>query len=141
MGARLLEAYLDPSVYPLAPDNILVITPSPVSAYVMSGSDRFGAFTKGPLTWLWLEAYCGGTFARTLRETCWDAVIVSGAADTPVRVHITVEGAELVPADDLWGKDPTVLEVELLGQLDKRSAVLSIGIAGENLVKVASVMH
>ena len=141
LGTRLLERYLDPGAHPLSPENILVITPSPVSAYGMSGSDRFAAFTRSPLTGIWLEAYCGGSFARTLRETEWDAVIITGASDAPVRLHITREGVEFVPAEDLWGKDPTALEAELLPALDKRSAVLSIGVAGEKLVSIASVMH
>lgn len=141
LGLNLLERYLDPGAEPLSPDNIVVITPSPVSAYGMSGSDRFGAFTRSPLTGIWLEAYCGGSFARTFRETGWDALVVSGAADSPVRVHMTAEGAEILPAQDLWGKDPTTVEAEVLPRLDKRSAMLCIGIAGENLVAIAGVMH
>ena len=141
LGVRLLERYLAPAVDPLGPHNIVVLTPSPIAGYAMSGSDRFGAFCKSPLTGIWLEAYCGGTFARTLRETGWDAVVLAGAAPGPVRVHITTGGATVASADELWGKDTFETEAELLGQLDKRSAVLSIGVAGENLVKVASIMH
>jgi aldehyde:ferredoxin oxidoreductase len=141
LGIRLIEKYLEIDVDPLAPGNILAITPSPLVAYGMSGSDRFGAFTKSPLTGIWLEAYCGGTFARTLRETGWGAVVITGAAPAPVRVHVTAEGARLQPATDLWGKDTFAAEAELLAHLDKRSSVLCIGEAGENLVKIASVMH
>ena len=141
LGIRLLEKYLDPAVDPLSPDNVIAITPSLLSAYGMYGSNRFGAFSKSPLTGIWLEAYCGGTFARTLRETGWDALLVRGASDSPVRLHVTADGAEILPAEDLWGKDTRTTEDELLGRLDKRSAVLSIGVGGENLVKVASVMH
>lgn len=141
LGIRLLERYLNPAVDPLAPDNVLVITPSPVAAYSMSGSDRFGAFTKSPLTGIWLEAYCGGSFARTLRETGWDAVVIHGAADSPVRVHVDGEGIAILPAEELWGKDTFATEDILLSQLATRSAVLSIGVAGENLVAIASVMH
>ncbi|MBC7293780.1 MAG: aldehyde:ferredoxin oxidoreductase, partial [Thermoleophilia bacterium] len=141
LGIRILEKDLDPGVDPLSPDNILAITPSRIAAYGMSGSDRFGAFTKSPLTGIWLEAYCGGTFARTLCETGWDALVIKGASPSPVRVHVTADGAEILPADDLWGKDTFTVEETLLAQLDKRSAVLSIGVAGENLVRVASVMH
>ncbi|MCL5735884.1 MAG: hypothetical protein M1274_09915 [Actinobacteria bacterium] len=141
LGLRLLEKYLDLDVDPLAPENVLVITPSPVSAYGMSGSDRFGAFTKGPLTGIWLEAYCGGSFARTLRETGWDALTITGASEMPVRLHVGRDGAEILPAEDLWGRDTADVEGAILSRLDRRSAVLSIGVAGENLVRIASVMH
>jgi aldehyde:ferredoxin oxidoreductase len=141
LGIRLLEKYLDPGVDPLAPSNVLAFTPSLLVAYGMSGSDRFGAFTKSPLTGIWLEGYCGGSFARALRETGWGAVVITGAAETPVRLHVTQEGAQLLPAGDLWGRDPFAVEPELLSGLPRRSAVLCIGVAGENLVRLASVMH
>jgi aldehyde:ferredoxin oxidoreductase len=141
LGIRLLERYLDARVDPLASDNVVVLTPSLLAAHSMSGSNRFGAFTKSPLTGIWLEAYCGGTFARTLRETGWGAVVITGAASAPVHLHISAAGAQLLPAADLWGKDTFTVEAKLLARLDRRSSVLCIGVAGENLVKVASVMH
>jgi aldehyde:ferredoxin oxidoreductase len=141
LGIRLLEKYLDPAVDPLSPDNVIAVTPSLLSAYGMYGSNRFGAFSKSPLTGIWLECYCGGTLARTLRETGWDALVVRGAAEDPVHLHITADGAQILPAGDLWGKDTRATEDEVLAGLEKRSSALCIGVAGENLVKVASVMH
>ena len=141
LGIRLLETYLDPGTDPLAPANIFALTPSPLAAYSMSGSDRFAAFTKSPLTGIWLEGYCGGSFSRALRETGWDAVVVTGASEDPVTIHITALGAEILPAGELWGRDSFETEQAILDRLDKRSAVLCIGVAGENLVRVASVMH
>jgi aldehyde:ferredoxin oxidoreductase len=137
LGIQLLERYLDPQVAPLAPENILVFTPSSIAAFGMSGSNRFGAFTKSPLTGIWLESYCGGSFARVFGETGWGAVVISGAAQAPVHIHVITEGAEIRSAAGLWGQDTFVTEARLLADLDKRSAVLSIGVAGENLVKVA----
>jgi aldehyde:ferredoxin oxidoreductase len=141
LGVRLLEKHLDLEADPLSRANVIVITPSLLAAYNMHGSNRFGAFTRSPLTGIWLECYCGGTFARTLTETRWDGLIIKGAADAPVHVHVTAEGAEIRPASDLWGKDTLATEDEVLSRLDGRSAVLCIGVGGENLVKIASVMH
>ncbi len=141
LGVRLLERYLDPEVDPLAPENVVAITPSLLAGYAMSGSNRFGAFTRSPLTGIWLESYCGGTFARNFRETGWDALVLTGAAETPMHLHITAEGASLLHAHDLWGKDCFAVEAELLSRLERRSSVLCIGVAGERQVKVAAVMH
>jgi aldehyde:ferredoxin oxidoreductase len=119
----------------------VVLTPSRLVAYGISGSDRFGAFTKSPLTGIWLESYCGGSFARALCETGWGAVVITGSAPMPVHLHVDSEGAQVRPASDLWGRDTFAVEAELLSTLDKRSAALCIGVAGEKLVRVASVMH
>jgi aldehyde:ferredoxin oxidoreductase len=141
LGVRLLERYLDPKADPLAPENVVAITPSLLAGYAMSGSNRFGAFTRSPLTGIWLESYCGGTFARNFRETGWDALVLSGSAKNPTHLHITAEGPSLLPADELWGKDCFAAEDELLSHLGRRSSVLCIGLAGERQVRVASVMH
>lgn len=140
LAVELLERYLDPSVDPLAPGNVVVLTPSPLAAYGFSGSNRFGAFTKSPMTGAFLESYAGGTMARTLRETGWDAVVLRGAADTPRRVHIDEEGATVLPAADLWGKDVFETEDTLRGTLAKRSSTMIIGPAGETRSVVAGVM-
>ena len=141
LGVRLLETYLDTRVDPLAPENIVAILPSRMNAYGLSGSGRFGAFTKSPLTGIWLESYSGGSFAKAFTDTGWDAVVITGKAAEPVRLHVDAEGAHLLPATDLWGKDAFTAEDEILAALERRSAVLCIGVAGENLVRVASVMH
>lgn len=141
LGAQLLERYLDPAADPLAAGNVIVVTASPLAALGVPGSSRFAAFTRSPLTGIWLECYCGGSFGKVLTETRWDAVVVQGASTAPVRLHLTVDGAEILPATELWGREPADVEAELLAALGRRSAVLAIGVAGENLVRVASVMH
>lgn len=141
LGISLLEKYLDPAVDPLAPENVIALTASLMARYSMSGSNRFGAYSKSPLTGIWLESYCGGTFAGVFAGTGWDAVVIAGAADSPVRLHVDDKGVTFLPAEGLWGKDTFAVEEEILSRLDKRSAALTIGVAGEKLVKVASVMH
>ena len=117
----------------------MILTPSPLAAYGFSGSDRFGAFTKSPMTNAFLESYAGGTMARTMRETGWDAVVITGAGADPVRLHIDTTGATHIPAGDLWGLDVFATEEALAPVLAKRSSTMIIGPAGENLTMCASV--
>ncbi len=139
LAVHLLERYLDPEIDPLAPGNIIIFTPSPLAAYGFSGSNRFGAFTKSPLTGAFLESYAGGTMARTLRETGWEAVVVRGASSEPVRLHIDRDGAALLPAGDLWGREVFASEDCLRSLLGKRSSTMVIGPAGETKSAIASV--
>ncbi len=140
LAVELLERYLDPTIDPLAPGNVVVFTPSPLAAYGFSGSDRFGAFTKSPMTGAFLESYAGGTMARTLRETGWDAVVLRGASGAPVRVHIDDDGAEVLPAADLWGTDVFQTEDSLRASLARRSSTMIIGPAGETHSALAAVI-
>ena len=105
LGIVLMERFLDPGVDPLGPDNPIILTPSLLAGYAFSGSDRMGIYTKSPLTGAFLDTFSGGTCARTLRETGWEAVVITGAASTPVRLQLDREGATIEPAGDLWGRD------------------------------------
>jgi len=139
LALTLLERDLDPTADALSPDNLVVITPSRLAAYGFSGADRFGVFARSPLTGAILETYSGGTGGRTLSEVGWDAITLRGAADEPVRLHIDAQGASILPAGELWGKDVFTVTDTLDAQLPKRSVALVIGPAGENLVTIASV--
>lgn len=139
LGLAVLEHFLDPTVDPLSPANVVVITPSPLSAYGFSGSNRFGVFAKSPLTGAILESYSGGSLARTLRETGWDALVVTGAAATPVRLHMDEEGARILPATEHWGLDAFATDDALAAELPKRAGALVIGPAGERLSAIATV--
>lgn len=84
----------------------------------------------------------GGHFAPQLKRTGYDGIIVTGASDKPVYLWITEEGFEVRDASHLWGKDTYETEEMLKDEVgDKRAQVISIGPAGENLVKFACVMN
>src|SRR5660398_247698 len=127
LGVALLERHLDPRIDPLAPGNPVIFTSSPLAAYGFSGSNRLGAFTKSPLTGAFLESYSGGTMARTLCETEWDALVITGAAASPVRVDVDSAGAQIRAADNLWGQDVFTADDSIREDLERRSSTLVIG--------------
>jgi aldehyde:ferredoxin oxidoreductase len=74
------------------------------------------------------------------KRTGYDALIVRGRAENPVMIEITADGVAIKNASHLWGKG--VFETtEALGQDRNRRNVLCIGPAGENLVRIASIMN
>ncbi len=44
----------------------------------------------------------GGTWGAKLKYAGWDAIIVEGKADKPVRIHIDDDKVALLPADEYW---------------------------------------
>jgi aldehyde:ferredoxin oxidoreductase len=139
LALAVLERHLDPRADPLSPDNPVVLTPSPLSTYGFSGSNRFGAFAKSPLTGAILESYSGGTLARTLAETGWDAVVITGASATPVRLVVDNEGTQIHAAGELWGLDVFAADDLLSADLPRRAGSMVIGVAGERLSAISSV--
>ena len=102
------------------------------------GSSRFAVCAKSPLTGIWGESACGGTFGPELKKAGYDGIVITGRAEKPVVLSIVEGEAKLIDASGLWGKD--VYETtDLLKEADKGVKVLAIGPAGENLVRFAAI--
>jgi aldehyde:ferredoxin oxidoreductase len=143
LAAKLMFDRVSPDVDPLSPDNPLFIMSGPGSGTSLPGGARFSVCTKSPLTNIFAETSCGGDFAWELRSAGWDGIIVDGASDEPVYLVIEDGNVELKDASDLWGKSVHVL-TDLLKERHgdaKRGTSLSIGVAGENLVKFALIAN
>ena len=102
-------------------------------------SGRFTVATRSPLTGLWLDSHAGGHLAHTLRRAGFDGIVFTGKADVPAYLWIEEGRAELREAKELWGLgvDETVGRVR--DETDPKAHVASIGPAGENQVRFASI--
>lgn len=127
---------------PLSPENPLMIMNGPLSGTSLPGVSRLEICARSPLTGIWGEASMGGHFSPQLKRTGYDGIIVVGASEKPVYLYVTDEKVEIKDASHLWGKDNYETEDLLKEEVgDKRAQVISIGPAGENLVKYACVMN
>jgi aldehyde:ferredoxin oxidoreductase len=133
LGARYLYDELDPGVDPLGPANVLLFALGPVSG-LLPGETRYAAVTKSPLTGAFLDSYAGGEFPRRLAGALGDhlALLVTGAADEPVRLVVEDAEARVEPAEN-WGEDAVTTARTTEG------AVACIGPAGESRVAYATI--
>ncbi len=143
LAARL---YLDrfsapPYPEPLDADNPLIVMTGPVAGHLLPGSSRFVICARSPQTGLWGEASCGGFFAPALKAAGFDGLIITGAASGPVYLLISDGRAELRDATDLWGRDTYETDDALKASHGRAARTVSIGPAGENLVRYAAVVH
>lgn len=146
LGAKLMFDRVDPKVDPLSPQNTLFILTGPTSGLSVPGGARFSICAKSPLTNMFGESNSGGTFATELRQAGWDGIIVEGASDKPVYILIEDGKAEIKDASDLWGKNTQEIDDILKKRHERQEAkkpvkVLSIGVAGEKLVRFACVCN
>jgi aldehyde:ferredoxin oxidoreductase len=143
LAAKLFFDRVSPQVDPLSPDNVLFVTVGPLSGTTMPGGARFAVCSKSPLTDMWGESSCGGTFAAWLRSAGYDGIAITGASDKPVYLVIQDGKAEIRDAADLWGKNTHEI-IDLLKERhggDKKAKVMTIGQAGENLVRFAAIAN
>jgi aldehyde:ferredoxin oxidoreductase len=143
LAARIFFDSFDPKVDPLAPGNPLIVMTGPVVGTQFPGTSRFAVCGKSPLTGIWGEGTCGGNFGPELKFAGMDGIIFKGASPSPVYLVIEDDQIEIRDAKDLWGMDNysvTDFLKERHGK-EKRPKILSVGPAGENLVKFATICN
>lgn len=143
VAAKLFLDRFNYKVDPLSPDNPLIIMNGPLTGTTLPGTSRFAVCGKSPLTDIWGEGTCGGNFGPELKFSGMDGIIFKGVSPTPVYLSIEDDEIEFKDASDLWGMDNYAL-TDFLKQRhgkDKSPKILSIGQAGENLVKFAAICN
>jgi aldehyde:ferredoxin oxidoreductase len=140
-GAKILFDEMNPKTDPYDPANLLIFATGPVNGAVLSGAAKFCAVFKSPLTGIWGESQCGGYFAPQLKGAGYDMILIEGRSTKPVCLIVEDEKIEINNATHLWGKDTFETEEIIKRDSGKKFQVLSIGPAGENLVRYACINH
>jgi aldehyde:ferredoxin oxidoreductase len=141
-AAKWLNELVPGDSDPLGPKNILILIPGLLCGSPIPTSGKTGFFSKSPLTGGWEESWIGSTLGMELRQAGISALILKGCAEKPSYLYIQDDKIELRDAADLWGLDTFEAQKKLEEALNKgyrRCVVASIGPAGENQVKFASI--
>ena len=141
LGAYYLLKEQKARVNPLSPENIIVFACSVVTGTPAPGFSRYAIVSKSPLTGAIGDTQAGGFWGPELKFAGYDAIVIKGIAREPVYLFIQDGEVKIRKAAHLWRK--TTGEVEQIIRKeysDPRIRVLSIGCAGENLVRFASVL-
>ena len=139
LGIALLLKENHPGVDPLSPDNRFIFTTGPATGTQMWSQSRFGAFSKSPATGGFGESYCGGTLAPQLKGCGIDAVILEGKCESLTFLTVGESGVSFHDAAPLKGKDTAETEDFILGHSLPGARAMTIGPAGENLVRFACI--
>lgn len=141
LGAKLLSDELDPQIDALSPENKLVLATGPLTGTLAMCGARYMAVTKGPLTGAIASSNCGGDFGPELKYAGYDAIVLEGTAREPTILVIDDGKPELHPAGPLWGASVHETEDRLHAELGPGFKIVSIGPAGEKLVRFAAIMN
>jgi aldehyde:ferredoxin oxidoreductase len=135
--AILLYKMVRPSIDPFSPENVIVISPGALVGTGVPTAGRSEVTAKSPLTNGIGSGNFGGFFGRELKQAGYDAIVIENGAEKPVYLSINDDSAELVDASDLWGRDAWESTDYLREALGQDTKVMTIGPAGENLVRFA----
>ncbi len=126
---------------PLSPQNVLGIATGLLTASMFPQASRHVVAALSPLTDIWGESHAAGFWGAELKLAGYDAIIFTGASSNPVYLNINDSDVDLLDADKIWGRDVFETDDYLKEKHSKRCRTLSIGQAGENLVRFAAVMN
>ena len=167
MGSAIFfDLVKDKTIDGFDPANVVTMMTSPLSGtLVPAASGRTEVQGIGvqsyPIGWFTRSNF-GGRFSSMLKYAGWDGVVLEGKADRPVWVDIRNDRVKIKDAGDLWGKDSweaqKAIHTRVMGGqtfgdwlvpdeeyeseiTTQRPAVVAIGQAGENLSRMACLIH
>ena len=135
MAADILLNHVRPGMKAFDEDNWIVITTGPLTRCDSPSSTRFNISTVSPLTGILTSSNCGGAFGRRLKKAGWDAMIITGRADTLTWIEIENENVTFHDVPERAGQ----LTGEAQKGLPSSTGKLVIGPAGENKVLYSCV--
>ena len=104
-------------------------------------SGRYQIIAKSPLTGIYGEGDSGGTWGPGLKRCGYDGIVIEGTSEKPVYILVREDGAKIIDASFLWGRDTYETDEMLKGIHGDNITVACIGPAGERLIKLASIMN
>jgi len=143
INVRLYYDYQLPRSDPFLPDNPIIIGVGVLVGTLTPGATKITATYKTPIpdekNRHFIDCAVSGTskFGLMLKRAGYDFVIITGKADEPVYLKIDERDIEIRSAENLWGKLDTYQTSDWLREKHGNCGVITIGSAGENLVRYA----
>ncbi len=141
LGAKILFDEVPPGLSAFDTSNKLVFMTGLLTGTPVPTAARYGVVFKSPQTGGYGEATAGGKWGPELKWAGYDGIVVEGCAVEPRMLVIRNDRVEIKDATHLWGKDTYQTEKRLQEELGKEFTVASIGPAGENLVRMSSIIN
>lgn len=143
IAQRLYWELVKPEISAFDPENCLIFMTGVLTGTGAPSSSRMTLVGKSPATYPREINFCSnmaGGFGPALKRAGYDGLIVTGQAERPVYLLIQEGKAELRDAADLlWGLDTFAVKDCLWRRHGKNAEILTIGQAGENLVREAII--
>lgn len=141
LGAWLLLEEGDPAANALAPEAPLVFAFSPLVGSPLTTSAKFAVVSKSPLTERINDSLASSGFAIAGKRCGCDAIVIVGRAAVLSALVVDDGAVTLAAVEELRGATCQVAEAALKERFGREYQIASIGPAGENTVRYATISH
>ncbi|TFF92357.1 aldehyde ferredoxin oxidoreductase, partial [Candidatus Thorarchaeota archaeon] len=141
LATRMLYDMVDSGTDPLGPENPLIFMTGPFCGTMVPTGSKSTVCAKSPKTGLLGYSTVGGHFGADLKFAGFDGIIIHGQAPEPSYLLVDGSDDEIRSAKHLWGENTEDVWEILKEETGLRNpGIARIGVAGENLVKYASII-
>lgn len=134
-----LLKYARPDLDPLSPEAPLIIGGGLLAGIPGLSLGRVSTTGISPESNLLGDSIIGGNFGAAMRRTAFDQLVITGAFETPGTIVIEGDSVRFEDGAWLWGKDAFSTYEGIKSRYGKDAEALSIGPAGENLVRFSQI--
>ena len=142
-AAKLIHEHVPPDADAFDAENVVVFAVGPMNLTPFQSTSRGVVGFVSPMTNGFFDSTFGGSFPRAQKSLGFDAVALHGRAPELSYVRLSEDGAEVVPAPDLEGRE-TYETCEAVREAEGQgfdTHVIAAGPAGENRVRYACLLH
>ena len=143
IGAKIHWDEVLPTVGAFDPQNRLTFMTGPLAGTPAPSASRTTVQGVSPMTYpeeLYARSTIGGHWGPELKFAGYDGIIVQGKSQSPVYLWIHDGLAEIREAKHLWGLNTYATQEAIWDRHGKQTRVLTIGPAGEHLVRMAIIL-
>jgi aldehyde:ferredoxin oxidoreductase len=141
LTSTIVAAEVPPTSHPLGKHNKLVFAPGLLAGTNAANSGRLNVGAKSPLTGGIKESNAGGTAAQFFARLGIKALIIEGKPEKDVFycLHVKKDGVDISEVPELKGKGNFDTVNAILAKQEEKTAVISIGPAGEMKMAAANI--
>jgi aldehyde:ferredoxin oxidoreductase len=123
------------------PKNLVIFGAGPFQGPPIAGGAKFSMAGISPVTGTFGDTAAGADWGPALKDAGYDMLVIEGASETPIYLHIVDDRVEIRDASNLTGMD-TYETIDAIHKEteDKKLSIASIGPAGEKRVAIACVV-
>lgn len=137
----LLFNLVDKDVDALDPGNVIILGTGPMVGTLVPSASRLAVDYKNVITGGVGSGNSGGRFAAEMKFAGYDHIVIMGKAAKPTYIYIEDDKVYFRDASDMWGQSTWEMD-NVIKDKEKDMAIstLTIGVAGEKLVKFACII-
>jgi len=143
LTSKMILDEVPATCHALGKNNKLIFAPGIMSGSPAADTGRLSAGAKSPLTGGIKESNAGGLVSQKLAKLGISALVLEDKPedDDYAMIVINKDGVQILPANDLVKKGNYDVMASLWDKYGKKTGILSIGQAGEQCLKAASIQQ